>query len=432
MTSSPDVARAARGFANVRAEVTRVERPSRWAAGRAGAAVLSLLWFLSGCGGDSGAAPRSSAMIDAAESVGGGPAIDGGVSEAGPAASGPDARAAIDGTAAERSDADEASDAAELAPADGPASSGEAGVADVAASADAVSVVDAGAEPASGGGEATAVVASCTVPPVAAPPSIKLTTDVKYYTANGQDQLLDVAAPLGGGPHTLVVLDHGGGWGHGDKLDHRPAIQLLAGQGYVAASVNYRLATASGNHFPAAIQDIRCAIRWLRAQAATYAVDPKRVAVIGTSAGAHLAAMVGTEADVPGLDNPDCPANALPVNVTMAVAYYGIYDLRLPALIPGGEVATFLGTSDQAVATLASPALHVDAGDAPFLLIHGSADNTVPVIFGQLMRSSLQAGGVPATLVELPGVDHGFAVFAPTLLPSTCTTLAYLRAMLAP
>jgi len=263
------------------------------------------------------------------------------------------------------------------------------------------------------------------------PPDVQLAFDVKYASPAGQDQLLDLAWPAGGGTHPVVVLIHGGGWVMGDKMQHRQAIHRLAGLGYVGVSINHRLATTPENKFPAAVKDVRCALRWLRARAASYNIDPARAAIMGTSAGAHLAALTATASTSTAFDSAECPTDA-PVELRAVLGYYGVYDLRLLALFPGGQVATFLGTSDPAAASLASPVVHIDATDPPFLLIHGTADNMAPSVFSQSMRDALRSGGVPATMVELPGAPHGFDVFDPMWPASTCTALAFLRVRLMP
>jgi acetyl esterase/lipase len=289
------------------------------------------------------------------------------------------------------------------------------------------------------GGESAAVVRDCRVPAPADAADIHLARDVTYAVMDGQPQRLDVAWPRSGGPHPLVVLIHGGGWSGGDKSAYHHAMRLLAGQGYAAASVNYRLAAAPRNVFPAAVEDVRCAVRWLRSRAASYGVDPSRIAALGHSAGGHLSAMLGTAADVPGLDG-GCPLREVSPAVSAVVAISGPQDIRTAgALDPGqrGMVENFLGVAperDPARALLASPAVHATAGDPPFLLIHGTADEVVPIRQSRSMRDTLRAAGVPATLLELPGVGHGVDEFGgqPPFRVSTCTTLAFLRERLRP
>lgn len=288
-------------------------------------------------------------------------------------------------------------------------------------------------------GESVALTRNCTIPFPAAAGEINLASDVTYATMDGQPQRLDVAWPRGDGSYPLVVLIHGGGWSGGDKSSYHHAMRLLAGQGYAAATVNYRLAAAPRNTFPAAVEDVRCAVRWLRARAADYRIDASRVAALGSSAGGHLAAMLGTAADVEGLDG-SCPLRGVSPAVSAVVAIAGPQDIRVAGPLDSGQrwmVENFLGARPEDAmdrALLASPAVHVSAGDPPFLLIHGTADDVVPIQQSRSMRDTLRAAGVPATLIELSGVGHTFGEFSadPRFRTSTCTTLAFLREQLRP
>jgi acetyl esterase/lipase len=291
--------------------------------------------------------------------------------------------------------------------------------------------------PQSGSGESVVVERECAAPVSAA--GVQVARDVVYAVMDGQPQRLDVASPAGPGPHPLVVLIHGGGWSGGDKSAYHSAMRVLAGEGYAAASVNYRLASAPRNVFPAAVEDVRCAVRWLRSNAATYRIDPSRVAAMGHSAGAHLAAMLGTAAEVEGLDG-GCPLRGVSPAVSAVVSAAGPQDIRTAgALDPSqrGMVENFLGGRPEERmerALLASPAVHVGAGTPPFLLIHGTSDDVVPVRQSRSMRDTLRAAGVPVTLIELPGVGHSIDELGrdPRFRVSTCTTLAFLRRWLRP
>lgn len=290
----------------------------------------------------------------------------------------------------------------------------------------------------SAGGESVAVVRDCD-PPAPAATDVRTARDVTYAVMGGQPQRMDVAWPAGAGPYPLVVLIHGGGWSGGDKSAYHHAMRLLAGQGYAAASINYRLASAPRNVFPAAVEDVRCAVRYLRANADAYRIDPARIGVLGHSAGAHLAAMLGTAAEVPGLDGA-CPLRDVSPAVSAVVALAGPQDIRTAgALDPSqrGMVENFLGAPPEAAmerALLASPAVHVKAGAPPFLLVHGTSDGVVPLRQSRSMRDTLRAAGVPVTLIELPGVGHSIDELGttPSFRVSTCSTLAFLRKWLRP
>ncbi|HLL81561.1 MAG TPA: alpha/beta hydrolase [Longimicrobium sp.] len=290
----------------------------------------------------------------------------------------------------------------------------------------------------SAGGESVAVTRDCDVPAPSAA-DFRTARDVTYAVMDGQPQRMDVAWPAGEGPYPLVVLIHGGGWSGGDKSAYHPAMRLLAGQGYAAASINYRLASAPRNVFPAAVEDVRCAVRHLRSNAGAYRIDPARIGALGHSAGAHLAGMLGTAAEVQGLDGA-CPTRGVSAGVSAVVALAGPQDIRTAgALDPSqrGMVENFLGAPPEAVmerALLASPAVHVKSGTPPFLLVHGTSDGVVPLRQSRSMRDTLRAAGVPVTLIELPGIGHSIDEFgtSASFRVSTCTTLAFLRKWLRP
>jgi acetyl esterase/lipase len=179
---------------------------------------------------------------------------------------------------------------------------------------------------------------------------------------------------------------------------------------------------------------VRCAVRWLRANAATFALDTKRFGAMGDSAGGNLVSMLGTASNVTELDDGSCRVQGDP-SVSAVVSFFGHEDLldypptwaRLP------EVASYLGTrnwnDDPVRARLASPITHVTPQSAPFLIVHGTDDTLIPFGHAVAMRAALGRAGVPATLVALRGVGHGFSLLdtSPTYAPSTCTMLAFWR-----
>jgi acetyl esterase/lipase len=246
---------------------------------------------------------------------------------------------------------------------------------------------------------------------------------------------LDLSIPDGDGPFPLVVLIHGGGWRAGEKAHLDEERRILAGRGYAAASVDYRLVPAT---FPAAVADVRCAVRWLREHAAERRIDPDRVGLVGFSAGAHLAALAGLAPEVDALDEV-CDSTA-ELAVHALVLLFGPSDLRAEAGWPRPTtriITRFLGTpaaEDPTRAALASPIAWAGPGDPPTLLIHGDADAVVPLDQSIQLRDALAAAGVATTYVEIEGGRHGFPLFSarPDLRAAPCTTLAFLAAHLAP
>jgi len=272
-----------------------------------------------------------------------------------------------------------------------------------------------GAGTAPGAGEAVAVTARCAASSTASggEGGVNSEYDVTYATRGGEALRYDVAWPRGGGgPHALVVLLHGGGWEGGSRASMHDEMAALARRGYAAAAVEYRLTRASRDVFPAAVADVRCAVRVLRARADRYDLDPSRVAAVGFSAGAHLASMLGAAADADGLDEP-CDAGG-DAAVRAVISYAGPQDLRVNGPYTREQarlVTNFLGVfpgDDPRRATLASPIVHAGPGDPPFLLVHGTRDELVPVGHSRRMAAALRRAGTPATVLELRGKGHAW------------------------
>jgi acetyl esterase/lipase len=225
----------------------------------------------------------------------------------------------------------------------------------------------------------------------------------------------------------LVLYIHGGGWSNGHSrqsgaFDDWPRVLAsLAARGYVVASLNYRLSAEAA--FPAAIQDVKSAIRFLRAHATEYGIDPSRAIVWGGSAGGHLAALAATTCGVNELE-PASPAQASPESAVLlqqsdcvqgAVTWYGIFDLATMAgPAPGAAppaIAKFLGCNGSCMPEqlqAASPQHFLKADMPPFLLIHGAADKVVDPQQSMRFRDAVSAAGGHVSLTMIPGVDHSF------------------------
>jgi acetyl esterase/lipase len=286
-------------------------------------------------------------------------------------------------------------------------------------------------------------VAPCdsTIPGRAAATRSRL--DVPFAVELRDTLRLDLELPAGIGPHPLVVLLHGGGWEGGHRSAMHGEMRVLASHGYAAATVSYRLTRGSRHVFPAAVQDVRCAVRWLRARADSLGVDAERVGALGFSAGAHLASMLGVAAAVPGLDGGSPSAAAADwtclaardesPGVQAVVSAAGPQDLRVNGPYTAEQarlVTKFLGAFPGDApdrAALASPIAHVGPHAAPFLLVHGTRDDLVPIAHARRMRDALQAAGVPATVLEERGLGHAFPALDAIDRPRVgCTTLAFL------
>ena len=278
----------------------------------------------------------------------------------------------------------------------------------------------------------------CSVPYTAGGAALLTDEDVVYSPAGG-GQGLDIVRPAEGGPHPLVVLVHGGAWGGGDKADFRWEAEVLAGLGFATAAVNYRLSDGSDNTFPAGPRDLRCAVRWLRVHAADFAIDGTRVALVGHSAGAHLAALTGAAWEDPWFD-ADCPVVGGGGRVSAVIAVSGPFDLRPEAFGGHAEgewhVEGLLGGSAASLpqlAAAASPVSYADDQDPATLLLHGTDDATVPVGESRRYAAALSSANVVHTLIEVPGAAHNLSLLEGSAESRTadCTTLAFLDAMRA-
>lgn len=185
---------------------------------------------------------------------------------------------------------------------------------------------------------------------------------------------------------------------------------LLAAHGFITVSITYRLSQEAT--FPAQIHDARAAVRWLRANAQRYGIDPERIGVWGDSAGGHLAALLGLTADLPTLEGDNGSAG-YSSRVHAVVARVAPSDFLHPGggLIndaPSPVTQLFGGTvhEREELMRLASPITHVQAGSPPFLIVHGTLDETVPFEQGKRLYEALKAAGNDATLIAVPGAYH--------------------------
>lgn len=234
--------------------------------------------------------------------------------------------------------------------------------------------------------------------------------DVTFATIDGQKLQLDIVRPKAPGPYPGVVVLHGGAWKVGNRKDVASFAESLAAHGYVVASVSYRLAPKA--KFPAQIEDVRTAVRFLRANAREYDIDPKRFAATGFSAGGHLSLLLGTADKSAGLDGTLYPDQD--GRVQCVASYFGPTDLSLYAATEGLEDAfmvPLLGKevkTDRTLYKKASPIDYVTKDDPPVLMFHGTFDFVVPIVHSERMLTKLKEAGVPAELVKFPGEGHGF------------------------
>lgn len=249
-----------------------------------------------------------------------------------------------------------------------------------------------------------------------------------YQDAGGQTQelKLELLVPSGTGPFPVVVWIHGGGWVSGSRLPVPSNVSALCSQGYAVASVDYRLTNVA--IWPAQIQDCRGAVRWLRAHAATYNLDPDRIAAWGSSAGAQLASMLGTaggeglvrvgnaavdlEGSVGGNSGESSRVQAVvdwfgQSDFLQMYFYPSIQDHNAHFSQEGKLIGDWIQLSPERVAT-ANPITFASPDDPPFLVMHGTVDDTVPFNQSELLVDALRNQGVRVTWKPVAGANHGF------------------------
>lgn len=245
-------------------------------------------------------------------------------------------------------------------------------------------------------------------PDLPIPATVKVTRGVEYGRAGDVSLKLDLYAPKGlDRPTTGLILIHGGGWKSGNRGDYRYYGVKFAQQGYVAASIDYRLRDVA--LFPASVEDAKCAVRWMRASAAKLHVDPQRIAVAGGSAGGHLAMMVGYSSDVPALEGGGGHQQTSS-RVQAVVDFYGPVDLTTPYARTHDLVTGYLGkpfAEAPEVYRRASPMTYITDDDPPTLILHGTIDDLVPIRQADALAAALEKAGVPHRYQRLEGWPHG-------------------------
>jgi acetyl esterase/lipase len=251
------------------------------------------------------------------------------------------------------------------------------------------------------------------------PESVELVPDLPYAGSENPRQQLDLFLPRrrSGGPLPVIAYVHGGAWSMGSRLMARPeVVPLVASGDWAAVSIGYRL---SGEvHWPAQIHDVKAALRWVRAHAKQYGLDPARLCAMGASAGGHLAALAGTTNGLVEVEGALGPYTGERSDVACVVDLFGPADLGTPepasrrALL-GGQPSSrelLLGAPPSQVPELArqaSPLAQVSPGDAPFLIVHGSDDPLVPFSDSVALERALREAGVPVIFQVVEGGGHG-------------------------
>lgn len=239
----------------------------------------------------------------------------------------------------------------------------------------------------------------------AIPENIEVFQDLTYKHVDSIDLNLDIyksrelkeAAPV-------LIFIHGGSWSKGKRSDYLPYLLDYAKKNYITATVSYRLSGVAP--FPAALEDVKCAIRWIRANASKYNIDPDRIGVVGGSAGGHLAMMLGyTDENEYTTECKDSVSS----HVNAIVNFYGPVDLTTPYAREQGACTYFLGYSyseNPGLFNDASPRKYISGNDPPTITFHGTIDSLVPVSQADSLHKWLDEAGVQNEYHRLKGWPH--------------------------
>ncbi len=235
--------------------------------------------------------------------------------------------------------------------------------------------------------------------------------NIVYSTVADRELLLDAWVPNGEGCHPAVLVVHGGAWRFGNRKQLRGYANALAKRGFACFAIDYRL--APNDKFPAQIDDCREAVKWIRAHAAEYTVDPNKLGAIGYSAGGHLVCLLATTGEAPSEKN-------------------GQVDTRIQCVAAGGAPTDFRTSPDNGkwanywmggdLTTVpdkfhdASATAFVDKHDPPIFFFNGTADKLVPIAWSMSCHDALQAHGVKTRMHQIEGAGHLLAAMNPEAL----------------
>jgi alpha-L-fucosidase 2 len=250
------------------------------------------------------------------------------------------------------------------------------------------------------GGLVAALCGACLLG-LTAPARAELKTDVEFAKVDGVSLTLDANVPDGAGPFPTAILVHGGGFVRGDKQSYiKPIFEPLTQAGFTWFTINYRLAPK--DRYPACVEDVERAIRWVKDHAREYKVDPERIALIGESAGGHLVSMAGARGKGK-------------TRVAAVVPFYAPHDLDFQAAnrkALGESLSALFGLTElndaaRKVLRDASPSSYVRKGLPPYLLIHGTNDAQVPYEQSVRFAAQMKAAGNRCELFTVPDGAHG-------------------------
>lgn len=240
---------------------------------------------------------------------------------------------------------------------------------------------------------------------------IRFVSGLVFGHGGAKELRLDMASPEGEGQYPAILCLHGGGWVGGERQQMKGTIEAMARSGYVAVSPDYRLAPQ--DRFPAQIEDCKAAVRWLRANAVQYRINPQKIGAFGFSAGGHLACLLGVTGKHDGLEGNGGNADQSSA-VQAVVSFFGPTDFTQPVWsdkVIERHLKPFLGgTAEEKkdVYRRASPLTYAGKDAPPFLFVHGTADDIVPIQQSERMLLKLRQAGVSAKLIAVVGEGHGW------------------------
>ncbi len=248
---------------------------------------------------------------------------------------------------------------------------------------------------------------------------VELRLDQSYAGNDNAKQKVDLYLPKkrnNDKPLPVVALIHGGGWVNGDRIGYAAAgIQFARTGDYAAVGVGYRLTNEA--HWPAQVFDCKAAIRWIRAHAKEFNLDPNKIAVMGSSAGGHLSSLLGTSGDVKELEGDLGPNTAFGSRVNCVVNQCGpedftqalMFDQEKKPILKDSAVIGLLGGNYEdkhAEAVSASPVTYVSKDDPPFITFHGTNDQRVAFLHAEAIHVALQKVSVTSLLVPITHGGH--------------------------
>jgi acetyl esterase/lipase len=256
-------------------------------------------------------------------------------------------------------------------------------------------------------------------PDAKSPDSVKVVRDIVYATYGDRKVMLDLYLPnqtkTPKAKIPCIMTIHGGGWQNGDTTKFAPFARAFAENGFAAACITYRLLPAVG--IPQCIQDAKASVRWVRANAKKYNIDTERIGAFGGSAGAHLAAMLGTSFKAEKLEGDGG-------NKGVSSRVHAVVALATPA----DMTVIRIFSRNIAAARSISPACYVDKDSAQFLLMHAKGDRLVPYAQSLILQEKLTKAGVPVTLTTINSSNHPFWYeISATARKTVADTIAFFK-----